>query len=687
MANCMRTVVIAALMCAPVSGSFAQIAPVPPPPAATVLIFDGSGSMWGKLDGERLTKLVQVREAVGQALSKFNPQTSALGLVSFGHRRQSDCSDVQIIAAPEPAPAAAFTNRIAGPLDKLNPKGKGPLTAALREAAKALGKAVGPRSIVMIHDDPDNCQQDPCAALGELQQSAPGVIVHIVGLGLKPDDAARYQCLTRPTGGRLINAQNGAQIQAGIGDVLQLAALGMRATDAAPAQAAAQRPAARPTVAVPPPAAIDLARDGPPALRLRALFANRQPASGHPIRWTVTPEAQSSGARSMTYARGADAAVALPPATYKIHVSSGLVSADITATAGLKGETLAEAVLNAGAIVLKAPLAADATVTIYEKVGGAAADNPSGTARAIGIWPHGETSVLMPSGPLLLRLEQGELRSERSLTLAAGQTVEVDLVQAGGRVILDLAALAGPALEASNPQMRQPVVFSIAEDDPDAASGRREVARSAAAVAEFVVAPGTYLIMATRGTIEARDRITVSAGEVVRRSLPLASARLMVSARLGKMTESPADAGAPETFRIARLDSTGETVAMLAGPAAVIDLPPGRYRVEARRNNAAIRSDQEIELRQGEFRVLSIEHQVGQVHMSSRGTIEALGEAIAWHILDSGGRAVWSAYQPRPTALLGAGRYRVGVEIHGRRREQTIDVRAGEVSTVTLDNP
>ena len=83
----------------------------------------------------------------------------------------------------------------------------------------------------------------------------------------------------------------------------------------------------------------------------------------------------------MTYARGADAVVALPPATYKIHVSSGLVSADITATAGLKGETLAEAVLNAGAIVLKAPLAADATVTIYEKVGGAAADNPSGKAR------------------------------------------------------------------------------------------------------------------------------------------------------------------------------------------------------------------------------------------------------------------------------------------------------------------
>ena len=47
------------------------------------------------------------------------------------------------------------------------------------------GRGAGRRSLVLIHDDADNCQQDACAAAAELR--APGVIVHVVGLGLKPD--------------------------------------------------------------------------------------------------------------------------------------------------------------------------------------------------------------------------------------------------------------------------------------------------------------------------------------------------------------------------------------------------------------------------------------------------------------------------------------------------------------------
>ena len=49
----------------------------------------------------------------------------------------------------------------------------------------------------------------------------------------------------------------------------------------------------------------------------------------------------------------------------------------------------------------------------------------------------------------------------------------------------------------------------------------------------FVVAPGTYLVAATRGTLSARERITVTPGEAVKRSLPLVAARMVISARFG----------------------------------------------------------------------------------------------------------------------------------------------------------
>ena len=57
--------------------------------ASTVLIFDGSGSMWGKLGNEKQQKLDQARDAVRATLGKLAPQSMQLGLMSFGHRRAS----------------------------------------------------------------------------------------------------------------------------------------------------------------------------------------------------------------------------------------------------------------------------------------------------------------------------------------------------------------------------------------------------------------------------------------------------------------------------------------------------------------------------------------------------------------------------------------------------------------------
>lgn len=668
------------------------------PQPSTVLIFDGSGSMWGKIEGERQIKLAMARDAVKAALAKLPGQSMQLGLMSFGHRRQADCSDVQVIAPPEPSTPDELEQRIVTPLEKLNPKGKGPLTTALKEAARQLSKASGPRSIVLIHDDPDNCQQDPCAALTEMQQAAPGVVVHVVGLGLKPEDSTRYQCLTTPTGGRHVDAQDAARIATGIGEVMQLALLG--ATEGAPMSAAATPqaksppPPARtaptaPAVIPPGPPAIELAQEGPPGIRLRALVGKDRFAANLSVHWTVSPD-QGRRDAVVTDVDGADAVLPMPSGTYKVRAVSGLVQAETAVTVGAKGQVLAQVAFDAGEIRIKAPLAADATVIVAERAASASLPDPAAKTaatqnllgRRLGVWPHGQTSLLVPAKPLALVLEQAELRSVWPIEIAPGQVRELDVGQTGGRVTLDLLASVGGPQAASLPFANQAVVFTLEEDDPDAPNGRREIARSASPAAEFVVAPGTYVVAASRGPIETRDRINVVAGEIVRRSLPLAASRLVLGAKLGRTATMPSDR--PEdSFVVTKLDVGRDASFLLQGPAAVVDVPPGRYRVEARRNNAAIKAEQIIEIRAGEFKAVTLEYQAGALRLDLTDAVSP-GDPVAWRIVNGAGRLVESGDEIVATTLLATGRYTVKTESRGKRREVVVEIRAGEINGVRL---
>ena len=91
---------------------------------ALMIVFDGSGSMWGPIEGTRQSKLVVARDSMRRALTRIAPQTR-VGLTSFGNRR-GDCSDVEVVRRAEPIDM----ERIMLPLERLNPRGRGPLTLA-----------------------------------------------------------------------------------------------------------------------------------------------------------------------------------------------------------------------------------------------------------------------------------------------------------------------------------------------------------------------------------------------------------------------------------------------------------------------------------------------------------------------------------------------------------------------------
>jgi Ca-activated chloride channel homolog len=652
-------------------------------PASTIVVFDGSGSMWGKLEGEKQTKLVLAREALKASAAKLKPD-SRLGLASFGHRRQADCTDVQVIVPPEGGTA----EKIGTVLDKHNPRGKGPLTFALKESAKALGKGPGRKSIILIHDDPDNCQQDACAALGELQASAPGIQISVIGVGLKPDDTQRLMCLTKPTGGAIIDAQNGAQIAAGIDEAVRLASL----EAAAPVVPAVElaKPAAVPVAAAPVqpvvPQRAPLITTGPPALRLAALLAPDALPHPHSVRWSVTPE--TAGASPVFTGAGQDVIVPLPAGRYIVEAQDGLVRATQPVEVKEAGQSSGDLVLNAGVLRLTLATGRDAAsaamtaVTIFEM---GANGSAAGSLKPVGVLSGFDDTVALPAARYLVRVQRGAQIVERPMTIAAGRTEDLSMTLNSSRLMLSLAAAPGqPVTPKVADDERQAVLFTIFEDDPDMPKGRREVTRSAAPEPDFILAPGTYYVVARQGYVEARERITLVAGEVLRKSLSLLPATVKLSQRLGAMP--PGGASAAVTYRLERLDVVPPDIMTINQAATTVLLPAGRYRIDAHHGRINAQSSREVIVAAGETYDVVFEPKAGLVQFKLGGEAAAAATDVFWELRDTDGRPVLVTAQSNLSALLQAGRYTVAAETRDKRYQKAFEVRTGEQHVVELTN-
>ena len=101
------------------------------PSARVVLVLDASGSMWGQIRGR--AKIEIAREVIHELLDDWDPSVH-LGLTAYGHRRKGDCADIESLLPPDSVDPA----RVRAAVDRLNPKGKTPLSDAVVQAAREL---------------------------------------------------------------------------------------------------------------------------------------------------------------------------------------------------------------------------------------------------------------------------------------------------------------------------------------------------------------------------------------------------------------------------------------------------------------------------------------------------------------------------------------------------------------------
>lgn len=171
------------------------------------LVLDGSGSMWQQVGG--VSKIAIARDVLGSMIDDWDSEKE-LGLLAYGHNKKGDCTDIEQLIPIGAVDKSTFKRQI----KQISPKGKTPISAALRQAAQALKYQEDPATVILISDGKESCGADPCAVAKELEQAGVQFTAHVIGFAI--DDvktSEQLQCIAAATGGRYEAARDRDEFQ------------------------------------------------------------------------------------------------------------------------------------------------------------------------------------------------------------------------------------------------------------------------------------------------------------------------------------------------------------------------------------------------------------------------------------------------------------------------------------------
>ncbi|MER9687847.1 VWA domain-containing protein [Mesorhizobium sp. M0139] len=467
MAGLLRSVAAALLLLSMTSLGFAA--------NKVIIILDASGSMWAQIDGK--PKLEIARESLRTVLQSV-PGDDEIGFMAYGHREKGSCDDIELIVPPQAGSASA----ISAAADSLKFLGKTPLTAAVKQAAEALKYTEDKATVVLITDGLETCEGDPCALGKELEASGVDFTVDVVGFGLTADEGKQIACLADNTGGKYIQASDEKALQEALIE-----------TVAAPAPAPAPEPAPAPA---PEPAkpefnfipSVVMAEGGDPITDGNA--------------WEVY-KAKADGTRgdNVTTEYGA----------YKGNLEPGdyiIVARDGEAKSEQKLKVEASQIykplftLNAGTLIIhpRPSVGADVVDGAAVVIDYPSADNPATY--------YGTTKVVLPAGDEKVTVTIGQGVATETIPLAAGKTVEKDIIVGVGHVVANAYYVAG-----GDKADGSGIGFKVFKAKKKIDGTREEVTYSYGPDSKFDLPADDYVLIATVDLAVVEQPFTVKVGE------------------------------------------------------------------------------------------------------------------------------------------------------------------------------
>ncbi|WP_027162290.1 VWA domain-containing protein [Mesorhizobium sp. WSM1293] len=442
-----------------------------------IIILDASGSMWAQIDGK--PKLEIARESLRTVLQSV-PTDDEIGFMAYGHREKGSCDDIQLIVPPQAGSGSA----ISAAADSLKFLGKTPLTAAVKQAAEALKYTEDKATVVLITDGLETCGGDPCALGKELEASGVDFTADVVGFGLTADEGKQIACLADNTGGKYIQASDEKALQEALAE-----------TVAAPAPAPEPAPAPAPAPA-PEPAKPDFN-----FLPIAVLAEGGDPVTDGNA-WEIY-KAKPDGTRGDYVSTEYGAYKAnLEPGDYIVVASDGQAKTEqkVKIEAGQVYEPLFN--LNAGTLIIHPRPSEGADV-----VDGAAIviDYPGADMPATF---YGTTKAVLPAGDEKVTVTIGQGVATETIPLAAGKTVEKDMIVGVGHVVANAYyAAGGDKADGSG------IGFKVLKAKKKIDGTRDEVTYAYGPDSKFDLPADDYVLIATVDLAVVEQPFTVKVGE------------------------------------------------------------------------------------------------------------------------------------------------------------------------------
>ncbi|MEM7048301.1 MAG: VWA domain-containing protein [Acidobacteriota bacterium] len=187
--------------------------PLAAQPADLILVLDASGSMWGQIDGKN--KIVIAREVFAELVDDL-PDEQTVGVVAYGHRREGDCEDIELVAPLARLDRAQLKTTV----DGLQPKGKTPLTAAVERAFEEVRQRDS-ATVILISDGLETCNADPCAAVRRAKDEGLDFILHVVGFDVSKEDLSSLECAAQAGDGLFFSAANANELGTALEQAVQ----------------------------------------------------------------------------------------------------------------------------------------------------------------------------------------------------------------------------------------------------------------------------------------------------------------------------------------------------------------------------------------------------------------------------------------------------------------------------------
>jgi len=630
-----------------------------------MVVFDGSGSMWGQIDGK--TKIEIARDAIKEMVNSWN-QDSNIGLIAYGHRTKGDCSDIETLL-----PVSALDkNAFVAAVNAIQPKGKTPISAAVRKAAEELKYTENKATVILISDGLETCNADPCALASELEAAGVDFTTHVIGFDINKADSAKLSCLATNTGGQFISASNAVELNKAISKTVKTV------------QAKVVKKVVK---AIPKPTPVP---KGPQGIKVIPVACETctEPLQTD-VFWYLYEAKQDMDGNRKELGRDGSATALFKTAAGKYFIYGAYGYAAKGVEVAVKPGTLSTVKVNfnAGNMRVSAaatagadPLDNDMFYWVYE-----AKKDLEGNRKEIARSGAANQLFRLPAGNYFVVAQHGSAYANAELTVKANELTEYVFDMNVGYLRVNAISTTGAAVLENN------MFYWVYENKKDLEGNRKEIARSGAAGQLFKLPAGKYFIVAQHGQAYANATLEVTANSLSEYTFDMNVGYFRVNAIMADGMP-PIENNMFYWVYYDKKDMEGNRKEIDRSGAAnqLFRLPAGKYFVVAQHGQAY--SNKEIAVEAGSLLEETMVVNSAIIHVTPTvANGGALADDVFWWVyaakadLEGNHKEISRSGSVEETFILPAGDYIFTVKNAGKTHDTNVTLKPGEQKNMTVE--